>query len=214
MEPIGILDFPLQQAVRPVTFDEVIESLNEEPVMTNTPEEAVVPTPVPVQSNIPMPEGTGDFNYQDIGNAQIYQKNGRWYSDNAAVNAIMNIESSGNARAHNASGASGLFQFIPSTWKVYGQGDVYDPYANLAAFKRYTAANIKQMIKAGIPITATNIYLAHQQGIGGLKAILKSIKTGAPLPANILRNVKNNALGGYKGLPQFLNDWDARIKRG
>lgn len=194
-----------------LTLDDVLRSMQAQEV------QQAQGTPVmnmPMQRGGFMPVDMGDFNYQDIGNAQIYQKNGRWYSDNAAVNAIMNIESSGNARAHNASGASGLFQFIPSTWKAYGQGDVYDPQANLAAFKRYTADNIRQMQKAGIPINPTNIYLAHQQGIGGLKAILKSLETGAPLPANILRNVKNNSLGGFKGLPQFYNDWDARIKRG
>ena len=160
------------------------------------------------------PAMTGDFNAADINNAQIYQQNGKWYSNNPFVNAVMGIESGHKADAYNKSGATGLFQFIPSTWASYGKGNALDPNANFEAFKRYTASNIKQMQKAGIPITPTNIYLAHQQGIGGLKAILKSLETGAPLSDKILRNVKNNSLGGFKGLAQFYNDWDARIKRG
>lgn len=160
------------------------------------------------------PAMTGDFNAADINNAQIYQQNGKWYSNNPFVNAVMGIESGHKADAYNKSGATGLFQFIPSTWASYGKGNALDPNANFEAFKRYTASNIRQMQKAGIPITPTNIYLAHQQGIGGLKAILKSLETGAPLSDKILRNVKNNSLGGFKGLAQFYNDWDARIKRG
>jgi hypothetical protein len=37
--------------------------------------------------------------------------------------------------AHNPSGASGLLQFLPSTWRStpYGRFSVYDPYANALA---------------------------------------------------------------------------------
>ena len=37
--------------------------------------------------------------------------------------------------AHNPSGASGLFQFLPSTWRStpFGGFSVYDPYANALA---------------------------------------------------------------------------------
>lgn len=199
------------EGVRPVTLDEVLSELvamrdpnGGTPNMAdNTNSSGFIP-----------PAITGDFNPADINNAQIYQQNGKWYSNNPFVNAVMGIESGHKADAYNKSGATGLFQFIPSTWASYGKGNALDPNANFEAFKRYTASNIKQMQKAGIPVTPTNIYLAHQQGIGGLKAILKSLETGAPLSEKILRNVKNNSLGGFKGLAQFYNDWDARIKRG
>jgi hypothetical protein len=37
--------------------------------------------------------------------------------------------------AHNPSGASGLYQFLPSTWRStpFGRYSVYDPYANALA---------------------------------------------------------------------------------
>lgn len=47
-------------------------------------------------------------------------------------------ESGFNPRAYNAgTGASGLGQFIPGTWKQYGHGDPFDVDANLDAWGRY-----------------------------------------------------------------------------
>jgi soluble lytic murein transglycosylase-like protein len=46
---------------------------------------------------------------------------------------VMECESGGNPGAYNASsGASGLFQFLGSTWRrVGGEGDVFDPAENI-----------------------------------------------------------------------------------
>lgn len=53
------------------------------------------------------------------------------------VACIVRVESKGDPRAHNPSGASGLGQFLPSTWASTPQGragmSVYDPVANTAA---------------------------------------------------------------------------------
>jgi hypothetical protein len=47
---------------------------------------------------------------------------------------VMDCESGGNPTAYNtSSGASGLFQFLGSTWRrVGGEGDVFDPAENIA----------------------------------------------------------------------------------
>jgi hypothetical protein len=47
----------------------------------------------------------------------------------------MNCESGGYRFAHNPSGASGLFQFLPSTWAgtPFGGFSIYSPYANALA---------------------------------------------------------------------------------
>ena len=58
---------------------------------------------------------------------------------NARVECIIRVESQGNPNAHNRSGASGLGQFLPSTWLTTPQGraglSVYDPNANRAAIQ-------------------------------------------------------------------------------
>lgn len=70
------------------------------------------------------------------------------------------------------------------------------------------------MKRMGIPITPTTIYIAHQQGVQGLARIMTALRTGSELTGATLRNVKNNSLGGYKGLQKYYDDWEARIKRG
>ena len=68
----------------------------------------------------------------DIKNSKIYQEGGIWKSDNPFVNRVIQIESGGNPLAVAGyprgtsnmiirnSRAAGLFQFIPSTGKMYG----------------------------------------------------------------------------------------------
>lgn len=172
------------------------------------------PTPVPqLQGDIANMDFS-NFNYEDIDNANIYEKDGLYYSDNPYVNSIIGIESGHKANAHNASGAAGVFQFMPSTAKQYKLTNAYDPNESLRAYKQLTKDNIKQMKRMGLPITPTTIYIAHQQGVGGLAKIMTALRTGSELTGSTLRNVKNNSLGGYKGLQQYYDDWEARIKRG
>ena len=56
---------------------------------------------------------------------------------NSRIECIIRVESRGNPNAHNPSGASGLGQFLPSTWATTPQGkagiSVYNPAANRAA---------------------------------------------------------------------------------
>jgi hypothetical protein len=57
----------------------------------------------------------------------------------ARVACIIHVESKGDPSAHNRSGASGLGQFLPSTWMSTPQGraglSVYDAAANRAAIQ-------------------------------------------------------------------------------
>jgi hypothetical protein len=87
-------------------------------------------------------------------------------------------ESGFNPRAKNPnSSASGLFQFINGTWKDYGRGDVFDPYANADAFGRYTQNSAKLLSNAGYDASAGNLYLAHFLGAGGALNALKAPDT-------------------------------------
>ena len=61
------------------------------------------------------------------------------------VERQMGVESGGNPRAYNASGASGLFQQLPGTFKSRNVGgDIYDPYQNTEAYLSYMDEGFKK----------------------------------------------------------------------
>lgn len=84
------------------------------------------------------------------------------------------IESRFDPRAYNKSGASGVYQFMPATWREYGRGkSVWDPKANIDAGARFLKNNIKGLRSVvGREPTVGEVYLAHQQGLAGAKALL------------------------------------------
>lgn len=152
------------------------------------------------------------FDYSEIQDAEIYKKGDLWYSDNTFVDAVITIESNHKANAYNkCSGAKGLFQFVPSVAREYRLIDPFDAQSSLSAFKRLTFNNIRNMLRRGIKITPTNIYLAHQQGVGGLNQILNSIKNETLLPATLLRNVQNNNLGKFVSVKDYYEKWNRKI---
>ncbi|QEL21724.1 hypothetical protein FQV39_03380 [Bosea sp. F3-2] len=88
---------------------------------------------------------------------------------------VAHIESRFDPNAINGgSRATGLFQFIPSTWQSYGQGQsARDPAANADAFGRFTVANRDYLRRSlGRDPTEGEMYLAHQQGAGGAAKLL------------------------------------------
>jgi hypothetical protein len=90
---------------------------------------------------------------------------------------VAHIESRFDPNAmHPGSRATGLFQFIPSTWQSYGQGQsARDPAANADAAMRFTVANRDQLRRSlGREPTEGELYLAHQQGAGGAAKLLAS----------------------------------------
>ena len=98
------------------------------------------------------------------------------------------IESSGNPNARAAtSTAKGLYQFIDKTWKKFGTGDVFDPNANTEAAIRLTRANMDGLSRAlGRTPEPWELYLAHQQGLGGAIKLL----TNPDAPASSLVKAK------------------------
>jgi hypothetical protein len=88
---------------------------------------------------------------------------------------VAHIESRFDPNAVNGgSKATGLFQFIPSTWKSYGQGQsALDPAANADAGMRFSVANRDYLRRAwGREPTSGEMYLAHQQGAAGAVKLL------------------------------------------
>jgi hypothetical protein len=84
------------------------------------------------------------------------------------------IESRFNPNAQNPnSSAAGLFQFTNGTAKQYGLSDKFDPAASTDAAARLAADNRAYLSKVlGRDPTAGELYLAHQQGMGGAAKLL------------------------------------------
>jgi hypothetical protein len=122
------------------------------------------------------------------------------------------IESSNDPAATNGS-HKGLFQFGPAEWAQYGGGgNIFDPEAQRAAIQSYTADHNKQLTTMlGRPPTSGELYLAHQQGVGGAaELILNPDATPSSISPQLARNVANN--GGNPNAPNsaFVNKWASK----
>ena len=93
-----------------------------------------------------------------------------------AMRVIAQIESGGNPYAKNPkSSAGGLFQFIDSTAKQYGLKDKFNIEAAAdagARLARDNAASLRSVL--GRDPSVGELYLAHQQGAGGARALLSN----------------------------------------
>jgi len=136
------------------------------------------------------------------------------------LRGIAAIESGGRATAASPSGTyKGLFQMGPGEFKQFHvegtANDPLDPLANAMAAANYMASNAKYLESKGVPVNAATIYLAHQQGAGGVSAIINAAKNGTPVPDAIAKNMMNNPPQDGKGKTsdpsQFYNRWAAVI---
>jgi hypothetical protein len=85
------------------------------------------------------------------------------------------IESGGNPHGPASSaGATGLFQFLPKTAAAVGVKDVNDIGQQTAGALTLVRQNKAALTQAGIQPTDANLYLMHQQGIGGGLALLRA----------------------------------------
>lgn len=113
---------------------------------------------------------------------------------------------------NKGSKASGLGQFIPSTWRQYGQGgNPFDPALNLDATARLTVDNANFLRKnLGREPTQGELYLAHQQGAQGAVNLLRDPNALASSVVP-LRNIMSN--GGKPNMTagQFANLWTSRF---
>lgn len=126
------------------------------------------------------------------------------------------IETGGkfNADAHNASGADGLFQFMPGTARDYQLANTRDPVASTDAAARYARDNGDRFRAAmGRDPSAGELYLMHQQGGGGGLSLIQNPDTPAGqlvAPGNIAGN------GGDPRAPAgaFIQKWSSRFGGG
>lgn len=127
---------------------------------------------------------------------------------------IAQIESGFNPNKKNPnSSASGLFQFINRTGRQYGLTNPFDAEQNTAAAMRFTSDNVKGLKRMlGRDPTPGEIYLAHQQGLGGAKQLLAN----PDAPAVQLVGEKAVTLNaGNSGMSarDFTGLWDKKMNR-
>lgn len=115
-----------------------------------------------------------------------------------------------------SSSASGLYQFIRSTW--WGEGGLWgptlrpafgglkpSPEEQLARVKTFTGKNAAYLRKAGIPINKASLYAAHFFGsITAAKVIGAHVNARADLIAGLEATKANPSILKNKTVGQFL----------
>lgn len=134
--------------------------------------------------------------------------------DERAMLTMAYIESKGDPNASNASGAKGIYQFMPGTAQQYKLHNPFNQAANIDAGMRLTRDSINYFKKkVGREPQPFEMYLMHQQGQGGAAAIAAAAAKGGAVPSNIQRNMNSNPpRKGAVNLSaaQFLQMWKQR----
>jgi Transglycosylase SLT domain len=139
--------------------------------------------------------------------------------DPAAAVAIAKIESGFDPTSNQnaATKYKGLFQLGPDEWSQYGKGDIYDPTANADAFMSLYKNNVSQLTqKLGRQPTASEAYLAHQQGVSGAGALLSNPNANAVDAIAPFYDSRKTAIAAIKGnggdpngtAADFVNVWN------
>ena len=121
--------------------------------------------------------------------------------DPVLLKAIAQIESNFNPTAKSPTGATGLFQFTKGTARDYDLVDRKDPVANAYAAARLLKDNAKSLGLTPTVDNAAQLYMAHQQGVGGVRAMLANPNSSAE--KSLGRNATVNAMGGLSNKQGF-----------
>jgi len=126
--------------------------------------------------------------------------------------AMAKIESNFNPNARNPSGAKGLYQFMPSTAKHYKLTNPFDAEASINAVIKFTKDNASYLKSKGVSPFGSNLYLTHQQGIGGAVEIIKAAASNTEVSKTVRRNMNVN--GGIGKTPrEFLKLWADKYQK-
>jgi hypothetical protein len=137
--------------------------------------------------------------------------------DPKLLNTIAMIESSKNPDAGKGTSYQGLFQFGEDAAKQYGLTNRLDPADNAEAAAKMMVNNAAILKKNNVPVNATTLYLAHQQGPSGAIDIYNvATKGGSFSYDNTYRKMMQNIPtgSGISNPGEFLAYWDARISGG
>ena len=139
-----------------------------------------------------------------------------------SLRRLVFLESKGDPLAKSdKSSAAGLLQFTTDTARQFGLTNPYDPVASLDAGARLWTANKQYLSQAlGRAPTDGELYLAHQQGAAGARALLANPEQKAvDALAAVYGGDKQRALtaltnnGGTAGMTagQFANKWTSKF---
>ena len=140
----------------------------------------------------------------------------------STMKGIAHIESKGDPNAKSKSGSYlGLYQMGKAEFAKHHvagtPNNIFDPLANAMAAASYMSYHSKEMQKRGIPVNATTLYLAHQQGLGGVSSIYKAANGQGTLSAGTMANMKNNPPQDERGATtnpnEFINRWSAVLSK-
>ena len=97
---------------------------------------------------------------------RFYREAGRRYDIPAHILASLNFVESkfGRFMGPSSAGAEGPMQFMPGTWAIYGEGDVWDPHDAIHAAARYLSAS-------GAPERMNDALFAYNRSSAYVKAI-------------------------------------------
>tara|TARA_R110002074_G_scaffold8131_18_gene34092 strand:- start:912 stop:1763 length:852 start_codon:yes stop_codon:yes gene_type:complete len=125
------------------------------------------------------------------------------------------IESGMNPNAKNPrSSAGGLFQFINATAKDYGLTNRYDAEQATDAAARLARDNMRTLTPVlGRAPTGAELYLAHQQGGGGARKILRDPNARATSVVGSAA-VKLNGGNSNMSAGDFANLWLSKFNKG
>lgn len=154
-----------------------------------------------------------DIDIQELSNSNVYTDNkGKWHSDNPYANALIQIESSGDAKATNSkSNAKGLYQFVGQTARNMGLDDPYDPYKAHQAFIRLVQENVRELKKYGVPANTDTLWWSHNIGAKQASEVYKYITEGKPVSDRTLKYIKLN--GGFTDPKKYAEHYSERINK-
>lgn len=192
--------------------------LDKQPDTSNISERMYIPSLESVFKNVikqPAPATWDDYSWDTLDNSQVWLgSDGKAYSNDPYLNALIAKESRRDPNAVSATGAKGIYQFTKGTWKDYGEGDESqrtDIQAAHRAVVKMTRERMNGLIKAGYAPTPDNVYLTHLLGLGGALKLLKNMDSrldtlylGDAYTGSILGNLSDEDRAYYKAHPEEL----------
>jgi soluble lytic murein transglycosylase-like protein len=137
----------------------------------------------------------------------IRRVSGELGADSDVMMRIAQVESALNPCAYNRSGATGLYQFLAGTARQYGLVDRFDATASTRAAIALMFDNARYLRKIlGHEASPALLYMAHQQGVGGVAKLLLNVDRKAAELVGIAAVVQNGGRSDWTAR-QFLQHW-------